>query len=176
METNNTQPAAKKQITETKITSVRHETERRAWGRFTVFTRSATADKADEFFNKHEIYKLKFKCRTWGKITRTTAAMDIAQIAPKIAEHFKTEVGNFELKYSRTAGCSCGCSPGFIGKTKQYVPELSGHNVCMDVALAESDAKILDATLVLQEVALQKEIAAHTAEAFAAAPLPTTFE
>jgi len=59
----------------------------------------------DEWFNKNEIWKLDFKCKTWSSVKR----LGTKAVVAALREKFPTE----KISYSVNAGCSCGCSPGY---------------------------------------------------------------
>lgn len=69
----------------------------------------------DAWFNKNEVYKLDFKCKTWSKAKRLSNKYIYKQI--------KELVPCKSILYSRTAGCGCGCSPGYFINE----PELEEH-------------------------------------------------
>lgn len=69
----------------------------------------------DTWFDKNDIRSLEFKCKTWAKAKR---------LAHKyIYKQLKELVPCKSILYSRNAGCSCGCSPGFFVNE----PELQEH-------------------------------------------------
>jgi len=80
-------------------------------GRNVVYVKSPLDKVADDFFHEHKIYNLDFKCHTWNKVCRivtqqhTTA---LKQLFPDATS----------IKFSAKAGCSCGCSPGYLVKTE----------------------------------------------------------
>lgn len=68
----------------------------------------------DEWFHDNEIWSLKFKSSTWTKVKNLVAR----PISAAIEEHLQKET-NFsfgKVSYSNKAGCSCGCSPGYVAK------------------------------------------------------------
>jgi hypothetical protein len=72
-----------------------------------AYVSSSAGEVVDKFFNENAIYGLRFKCNTWNALKRKATASDIADL--------KTVFGqNVQIRYSSTAGCSCGCSPGYI--------------------------------------------------------------
>lgn len=75
-----------------------------------VHVNSKVIKTIDEFFNDHKIYMLKTKSKVWGKITRLANSIVIDSI------HKALHPAPIAVRYSRTAGCSCGCSPGYIVK------------------------------------------------------------
>ena len=68
-----------------------------------------------DWFDKNKIGRLEFKCNAWSKAKR---------LAHKyIYKQLKELVPCKSILYSRNAGCSCGCSPGFFVNE----PELEEH-------------------------------------------------
>ena len=65
----------------------------------------------NKWFSDNEIYSLDFKCKTWTWLTARRNAL----IASKIHSLLGLEESQ-KAKFSRTAGCHCGCSPGFLIK------------------------------------------------------------
>lgn len=120
------------------LTQSKPITSRRARpGRSIVYVRSTLDAVADEFYNKYEIFDLQFKCRTWssvcGKVTKVTteALKDIFAAATSI-------------KFSHKAGCSCGCSPGYIVK---YDSERDGRNYWVDIEWSEQELNNIRASV-----------------------------
>ena len=76
-----------------------------------MYVSSSVGKTVDRFFNDHKIYALKFRCSTWNALKRKACESDIAEL--------KTVFGkDAEISWSKTAGCSCGCSPGYVVKGK----------------------------------------------------------
>jgi hypothetical protein len=72
-----------------------------------VYVDSNLMDTVDkDIFNKY-VSALRVKSVAWASLIRKVNAV----IAPAIKEHLK---GDYKVRYSRKAGCKCGCSPGFI--------------------------------------------------------------
>jgi len=157
-------------ITTTQIDQIRDNDHRRSADRFIVYRESSAAQVADKFFDDHEIFSLKFKCKAWNKVCRTAEAADISAIVPALCERFKLTPADMEIRFSRTAGCKCGCSPGFVGKLSKFVPGLSGKNVWMRLAPSDDAMTLLRAECIRQAAKLPAEIAAH-----APAPAPVVF-
>ncbi len=81
--------------------------------KFVCYTDGAARDVADsEFFSKHDIGSLPFKSHCWNRVGRFAARIEADLAVEAIKARFGVEV---ELTFSAKAGCSCGCSPGFIG-------------------------------------------------------------
>ena len=72
-----------------------------------AYVTSAAGKAVDKFFNDHQIYGLQFKCSTWSSLKRKASEMDIADLKKVFGQ-------NAQIRYSATAGCSCGCSPGYV--------------------------------------------------------------
>lgn len=142
---------------------------RKAATRFTVYTDGKARNIADrEYFTKHEIYKLNFKCASWARVGGFAAAIE----ASKAAEAIKAAFGvNVELKFSQKAGCSCGCSPGFVGKILSDNPfsarhggtSLSRASVWMNVPITKEEEASIVACAVKWAAKLPAEIEAGNA-------------
>lgn len=155
------------------ISQVRFDTDIRNNLRFNVFTDGdKPRDITSEWFDENKIGSLKFKCRSWNAVARAGTKISERLMVPVIAKEFGLKPEEFTLRFSRTAGCSCGCSPGYVGKLVAHNPKLSRHNVWMkDIPLSDEDRKAYDAVCAKQKVKLEKEIYNydHAAEIAAAA-------
>jgi len=78
----------------------------------TIFVNSNASKTIDEFFLQNEIFNLDFKSKTWSKMVRLSTKMDIREIM----SIFPKGAAPVSITYSKKAGCSCGCSPGYIVK------------------------------------------------------------
>lgn len=154
---------------ETKINSTSPSRDHQPSTRFTVYVdKNPAADIADKFFDEHQIRALKFKCRAWSAVGRATSRTNLEAMIPVLCSRFSLSPADFELKYSRKAGCACGCSPGFVGKllTNSLHRELSRTNVWMDVSPSEAALTLLRAECIKQGRKLPAEIAAQAAPSF----------
>jgi hypothetical protein len=91
------------------ISRIRHATGPRSWrnpSRAVVYVESNVVKLVDELFNKHEVYSLPSKSRAWSTLGNKATR----QVSAELKDFFKAK----EVKFSRKAGCSCGCSPGYI--------------------------------------------------------------
>lgn len=108
--------------------------------RFTVYTDGAARDVADEhYFTKHNIASLNFPCRSWRKVGGIASAIEAEYAKAAVEARFGIKV---ELKFSRKAGCSCGCSPGFVGKivgTGEGFGKLSRRTIWVHEVLTDAD-------------------------------------
>jgi hypothetical protein len=52
--------------------------------------------------------------KQWKRWLRNEIKLTKALITPILAQHFDVPEAQVDLRFSRKAGCSCGCSPGFI--------------------------------------------------------------
>jgi len=62
---------------------------------------------------------------------RSRPHKEYRKLIPEVLERIGADPEAVKLSWSQKAGCSCGCSPGFIADG------LSGFSVHVDVALAE---------------------------------------
>lgn len=127
---------------------------------FRAYSDGAARNIADaEYFTKHNICSFDFKCKSWGRVGAFAARMEADAIAKAVeAAYPGTKV---EVKFSRTAGCSCGCSPGFVGKItelKEGHRELCRATVYVKETLEEGEAEAIKAYADKQALGLPKEI------------------
>jgi hypothetical protein len=143
---------------------------RKAATRFTVYTDGVGRDLADkEYFRKHDIGSLNFKCASWSRVVGFAAAIEARHAAAAIEEAFGVRVA---LKFSRTAGCSCGCSPGFVGTILDSDPfafthggsPLSRASIWVDVPLSEAEKQSIVEFAAKQAKKLPAEIEAGNAK------------
>jgi hypothetical protein len=157
----------------TAVTMVRHDPEsRRGNNKFVLYVTSPLADLIDkEFFRKHRIWDLEFKCAAWAAVARTATAEIIAEASPVLAARFSIPQEALTLAFSRKAGCSCGCSPGYVGTLTRsdFVQDLSRSNVWMDVACSAVALERVTAEMNKQAARLPAEIARHKAKVIAEA-------
>ena len=108
----------KNPITCTSVDILRSDDKPRASAdRFTVSVDGPMNDLIEqEFFQKYNIGSLDFKCAAWSRVTGAATKATIAALKPVLAKHAGLKPENLDLHYSRYAGCSCGCSPGYVGK------------------------------------------------------------
>ena len=100
-------------------------------GRNIVYVKSPFDDVADQFGTKFGIWNLPFKSKTWSNICREANKLNLQALKDLFPEATS-------IKFSAKAGCTCGCSPGFIVKTENY---LKGTNnwVTIEPAQVEQD-------------------------------------
>ena len=72
-----------------------------------VYVSSNLIDLVDDWFMNREIYKLKFKSKSWTSVSRKVNRMINKIIVDNIEKVNKST-------YSKRCGCQCGCSPGYI--------------------------------------------------------------
>ena len=116
-----------------------------------VYANSNATKVVDDFFHDNKIYALDFKCRTWTKVGNEGTKLTI----DALRDIFGPDVN---IKWSRTAGCSCGCSPGYKVKNLKMGSEYRNHDVWVDV---EVDTTELVKRLPAYKVKLEAEIAKH---------------
>lgn len=95
-----------------KLTNDKRSDQRGVYSRFFV-GECALTELADDWFLEKGIHTLNFKCKTWKKVKRKIS--DIHR--PLLMENLDAE----KVSYSRKAGCTCGCSPGYIVDSHEYV-------------------------------------------------------
>lgn len=156
-----------KETTQVEITEINLPRSRSDWRRaplsFVLYTDGSARAFADqEYFTKHEIYNLKFKCRSWGRVGGFAARIEAKKAAAAIEQKFGVKV---ELQYSRKAGCSCGCSPGFKGKMVEgFSKEISRADIFVDVPITKEEEAEIVQYAAAQAEGLPAEIATSNAQ------------
>ena len=79
-------------------------------GRSLVYVNSPFDDIVDEFGSRNKIWNLDFKSKTWSAVCREATKYNIKALKTIFPEAVS-------IKFSAKAGCSCGCSPGYIVQT-----------------------------------------------------------
>lgn len=69
-----------------------------------------------EFYMEHELHSMRVRSKAWNSIVRNGTKI----IREKLAQLL--EVSPHDIYYSSKAGCSCGCSPGYIVKNTYSMP------------------------------------------------------
>ena len=103
----------------------------------------------DQWFDDWKIHELSKKSEAWSKAKR---------IGNKyVYKAIKSLVPCKSVVYSRNAGCSCGCSPGYIVNTPEDT-ELIGTTIDMEVYLTsdERDELISKLEALSPIIALEK--------------------
>lgn len=65
---------------------------------------------------------------------RSRPINDYRSAARSALSHIGVDLTKVEMKWSQKAGCSCGCSPGFV--VDGYDPRIDGQDVHVDVEMA----------------------------------------
>ena len=129
--------------------------EKVSYGHSVVYTECALTKLVDnEFFNKHEVYNLDFKCKTWTALCNYVNKQTIASL--------QVLFPGDTIKFSAKAGCNCGCSPGF--RVTHHNPNTRGRYVWVDVECEESELETTRKALAFYNAKLQFEIAANNKE------------
>ena len=92
------------------ITVTKHKTRTYSEKRISgarAYVSSSIGKLVDTFFYENRIHALKFTCSTWNALKRKAVRSDIADLKIIFGEEAT-------IRWSRTAGCSCGCSPGYV--------------------------------------------------------------
>jgi len=122
--------------------------------RSVVYVNSVLNVIANDFAVKNGIYISLFKSKTWLKVCRLVNKMHVASL-----REIFPDAGS--ITFSHTAGCQCGCSPGYVIKEER--PNCFGRYFWVDIEVsAEEEAdfknKLFSSTLA-KEFADEK--AAH---------------
>jgi hypothetical protein len=142
----------------TRIDKASRDDFRKASRTFRAYTNGTARAVADrEYFTKYDISTLEFLCRSWSRVGGFAARMEADAV--KAAVEAKFPGVKVEVKFSRKAGCSCGCSPGFVGTLLEgFALELSRCTMWLDDVLGEGDAKLIADYAAKQAKGLPKEI------------------
>jgi hypothetical protein len=134
-----------------------NRTGRSKMGRSIIYVESPLYKVADKFASDHNVFGLPFKSKTWGKVCQQVTKTHIVELK-------KLFPGALEIKFSQTAGCRCGCSPGYIMKheANQY-----GKNFWVDIEASEVEITLVRNSIncLRFQLALKNEIKAHQAVA-----------
>ena len=120
----------------TKTCSIR-DSRRAKPGRSIVYVESPLDNVADDFAKEYGVWQLAFKSRTWSSVCNEVTAIT----AEVLKELF---AGAVSIKFSQKAGCTCGCSPGYIVK---YNSHKEGLNHWVTIEASEDELKQLRASL-----------------------------
>ena len=127
-----------------KLTHNKRSDQRGVYSRFFV-GECALTKLADEWFLDKEIHTLNFKCKTWKKVKRKIS--DIHR--PFLMDELDAD----KIRYSRKAGCQCGCSPGYVVESSNYIKRwLYG-----DFEYTQADVQEFKIFLSKMETLLEKE-------------------
>ena len=120
-------------------------------GRSVVYVDCSITELVDkEFYTKHKIWDLNFKCKTWSAVKRLASKYATVALQPLFP--------NDAIKYSDKAGCSCGCSPGYH---ITHNGSSSSKDIWVSITHDEDTLNKVRNELVVFEDKLQREIFAH---------------
>lgn len=153
----------------TNINPAKSDDYRKSGKRFTVYTDGVARDIADqEYFTKYNIINFDFRCASWSRVGSFAAAIEARRAQQAVETAFGVKVS---LKFSRTAGCSCGCSPGFVGeilegeRSASYNGvQLSRASIWMEVPLTDEEKQAIVDYAAKQAAKLPAEIEAGKAK------------
>lgn len=92
-----------------KATITKSHSRRNKTDRSVVYIESPLDTLADKFATEHGVYGLPYKCDTWRKLCREVTKQTVSTLKELFVEALS-------IKFSSKAGCTCGCSPGYIVK------------------------------------------------------------
>lgn len=122
-------------------------------GRSIVYIESPFDTIADEFASEHKVWNLPFKSKTWSAVCREATKIN----AKALKELFPEAVS---IKFSAKAGCTCGCSQGYIVKTNSTLPG-QNHWVTVEASRVEQDVFRAGIFSLRRARDLEGEIAEH---------------
>lgn len=120
----------------------------------TVSVKSNATDKASEWFNRHDVGGIRWKCKTWGRVSGAGNKLTIKALR----EIFGADA---DIKFSMYAGCSmCPCSPGYRVRnlTGDLVKEYGNKALWVEVS---EDTTAFEASFPKFDEALKAEKATH---------------
>lgn len=83
---------------------------------FRVYANDPARKLADGFYDRHNISSLRYKSKVWKRVGKLATKAEADELKPALARHFGCREDELSLAFSVYAGCSCGCSPGFVGR------------------------------------------------------------
>lgn len=142
------------------VTQVRRDNETRSKNplRCKVFVNPTKAyENAIDDFYLQQVRSLKFKSKAWAWLIRQRTKL----VADALVRDVFGNDGVAKIQFSSKAGCSCGCSPGFIVDLTERAPQMFRQsNVWADIEVNNPDlnAKVL---IDIASVKLVKELKQH---------------
>lgn len=132
--------------------TINRKTQTVKYARSVVYINSSEVDNAiGDFFSEQKIFNLDYKSKVWSDLKREVTTMNREAIAKALGIDLK------EIAFSNKAGCSCGCSPGYIVKN----PALRSASIWVDIEDCEVEASYIKAKLPIMEQKLKAEMEAH---------------
>lgn len=116
-----------------------------------VFVGSNATSIADDWFNKNELWSVKFKSKTWSKLGRLVNKINREAISSLL------ECNTKDVVYSVHCGCSCPCSPGY----NVYNTNKNGKGIWVNIEADDAELKPLNDYLKIADLELQVEIIEH---------------
>jgi hypothetical protein len=136
-------------------TSSVNQDSRSKMGRSLIYVESPLDKVANEFALTHGVYNLSFKCKTWSKVCRQVTKTHIVELKKMFPEAL-------DIKFSAKAGCSCGCSPGYVMK---HEPNQRGKNFWVNIEASEMEINLVRTSINCARLRyeLKEEVDAHKA-------------
>lgn len=101
-----------------------------------VETKNPVDQLIAKWFSDNNIYRLEFKSKAWSYISKKRNAL----FAERINKLLKLAPDQ-RVTFSYTAGCSCGCSPGFLIKQNgRNIPRISINGQLFDSIWVDIDS------------------------------------
>ena len=126
---------------------------RAGFGRNIIYIESPFDNAVDKFATENGVWNLDFKSKVWSSVCKQATKTNLKALK----ELFPDATS---IKFSRKAGCSCGCSPGYIMRLE---PNVRGRHFWVDVTAnseeVEEFKQIVDNKFVSK---LQEEIALNS--------------
>lgn len=139
---------------------------------FRVYANDPARQLADDFYNRHKIQSLRYKSKVWGRAGRLATRAEIAELRPALARFFSCKEDEIQLAFSVYAGCSCGCSPGYVGRvasgraiTSPGGAVLNRADIWADVEISPEARRDVIEGLAKLEPDMEREIAEQSANA-----------
>ena len=107
--------------------------------------------RADDWYLENKVYGLKFKSKAWAKVSRFVNR----KVNQAIMDHVEGVTGSV---YSKNAGCTCGCSPGYILDGLNYM------SLDLNIEFGNEDLDLLQDCLDEADDILKEEILAYKEE------------
>ena len=127
---------------------IRSSGSRKGFNRSVVYVESTLDEVANTWFRKHKICNLSFRCKTWEKACKAVNKQHITALKDLFPEASS-------IQFSRTAGCNCGCSPGFIVKYDNHC--VANKSFWVDIEIDEVTRTQTEAAINKLDQALESE-------------------
>lgn len=118
----------------------------------------------EEFADPLGIMGLDYESKAWLKV-RGASEREVVLVLTNLLIERWPDIKIKSIKWSRTCGCTCGCSPGYNVNLEVFHKEVTMHNMWADVFLNEDAIKRIRYVIALQTVQHKIELQQHMRDA-----------